>query len=115
MADIKKFTGYIATDGSTHETLAKAQKYADELKIKEALKTAFPEGCLKDDKNAHDVDGGRYLALDDSSIPDWLFANRDAITAAFNQKARTRAPRKPKAAKVTAGAVGTPQASIALQ
>lgn len=99
MADIKRFTGFIAPDGSTHDTIKKATEYTRELKIKEALADfalVLPEvnvGVAKDGAGNHAV----YV----SDLPAFLLAHKDDIQAAFNQDVLLRAPRKKRAAKVS--------------
>lgn len=96
MADIKKFTGYIAPDGSTHDTIKKATDYTRELKIKEAL--ALFKGTLNEDSCWVGSDGqGPVVCADD--LPAFLYANKDAIIAAFNPEVLLRAPRKKREAK----------------
>lgn len=86
MADIKKFTGYTAQDNSTHATLKAATDYSRDLKVKAALQVFGG--------NTVDVD-----TSDETDMPTWLFNNKDAVLAAFNQTVLTRKPRvaKPKA------------------
>lgn len=90
MADIRKFTGYTAQDGSPHATLKLATDYSRDLKVKTALQVF------------KGVEIGTQFATDSEaySMPTWLLANKDAIQAAFSQTVLTRKPRvsKPKVA-----------------
>lgn len=97
-ADIRKFTGFIAADGSTHESMTKARAHADDLKIKAALTASFK--TLDHGQAAvYQPDGTAGLAVHENDMPEWLFANRVAIMAALSVRATTRAPRKPRSTK----------------
>lgn len=89
-AGIRKFTGFIAADGSTHDTMKKAVQYANDQKVKEAL-NAF---------NVPATEGTDVGVIRMDQIGEYLFSNRIAIQAAFNAKAAVRKTRTPKAKKV---------------
>lgn len=95
MADIKRFTGFIAIDGSTHDSLGKATSHTKDVKIKTALEefakgvAADPVHFTKDDRD-NDV-------LYPENLPDFLAAYRVQIMAAYNQTVVMREPRPKKA------------------
>lgn len=90
---IRKFTGFIAADGTTHDTMKKAVQHANDQKVKEAL-NAFN---IKADE-----EGNVIIRMEE--MGEYLFNNRVAIQAAFNAKATVRKTRTPKAKKVVATA-----------
>lgn len=99
-ADIRKFTGFIAPDGTTHDTLKKASDYTKELKVKAAL-AAFANvmpysniGVITDGE-----DGNGSAVVYASNLPEFLLAHRAEILAAFNQEVTLRVPRKIKEVK----------------
>lgn len=94
-AGIRKFTGFIAADGSTHDTMKKAVQYANDQKVKEALNAQFSE-VDSETAGAHDVEG-QYYAIGADGLATFLFANRAAIQAAFDSKVTVRKPRTTKA------------------
>lgn len=93
MADIKKFTGFIAPDGSTHKTASDAIAYTRDLKIKEALNIAAQSMHLR---NRDDRD---HACLYPDDIAEFLIENMDAIQKAFSQSVVLRDRAKPKKAK----------------
>lgn len=93
---IRKFTGFIAADGTTHDTMKKAIQYANDQKVKEAL-SAF---------NIKADEGGNAIVRMEE-MGDYLFSNREAIQAAFNAKAAVRKTRTPKAKKAAATATAS--------
>jgi hypothetical protein len=101
MADIKKFTGYIAPDGSTHDTVKKATDHTRALKIKAALKAAFNDETIDIDQiGVSECDRGGAVILP-GELADWLLANQTKIEACFNQDVLMRKKResKPRLAK----------------
>lgn len=105
MADIKKFTGFIAPDGSLHDTAAKASAYTKELKAKEALKELFAGMEFPEERFPEiyqDDRGNEVIAFPDlrPMLERIVFENRAAIVKAFEQnvKLRDRKPNKKKAA-----------------
>lgn len=98
MADIKRFTGFIAIDGSTHDTLAKATAHTKEVKIGLALKefavavSSNPVGFSVDDRDNH--------VLYPEDLPNFLLKHRVAIQAAFNQSVVMRDAKSGKKAVV---------------
>jgi hypothetical protein len=115
MADIRKFTGFVAIDGTTHTTIKAAIEHTRAFKIKEALKAFEPLlACSKkSEESGVDEDDGGNLAIYPSGLPAFLFNNREAIMAAFNQEAVIRAPRKTRSPKENAGS--TTDAAISAQ
>lgn len=97
-ADIRKFTGFIAPDGTTHDTLKKATDYTKELKVKAAL----ADFALVTEANSGvtDTDGSGTLVIYVEDLPKFLLAHRAEILASFNQEATTRKPHKPREPKV---------------
>ena len=97
MADIKKFTGYVAQDGSTHNSLKAATDHARDLKIKAALEdfnlvtNAANAGVVEDER------GNAVIYAGD--LPAFLFAHKADILAAFNQDVLTRKKREAKPKK----------------
>lgn len=94
MSDVRKFTGFIAIDGSTHTTLKSATECSRQVKIQKALAEKF-SGLSVD---SAETPAG---AVD---LPTFIYANRDAILACLNQDVLTRKKRAPKA-KLEAAAV----------
>lgn len=93
MSDVKRFTGFIAVDNSTHKTEKEAVEHSRAVKTKAALKEKF---------GTYNVVGGeKGCALDD-----FLYENRTAILAALNQEVLTRKKRtvKPKAPSINPAA-----------
>jgi len=86
MSDIKKFTGYVSSDGKTHNSQKAAVTHELELKTKKALADSFGGRSVYSD-----TDGERLVALDD-----FLYENRVAILAALNQEVLLRKKRTPK-------------------
>lgn len=95
MADIEKFTGYKAIDGSTHKTAKAAILHTREVKIKTALASTFKLPIANATGVTELATGERVVFGQD--VPDFLYANRDAISAAFKQDVSLRAPRTKKA------------------
>jgi hypothetical protein len=111
-ADIKKFVGYTAIDGSAHDTLKSATDYTRDYKIKEALKSF---SAFDSSKAGVTVDSDGDSAVFVEELPEFLFAHREAIMAAFKQdvnmrKPRTLTPKKPKTVVVRddSGRAGAP-------
>ena len=111
MADIKRFTGFIAPDGSTHASLTAATIYTNDLKVKAAL-ADFTLLTPESSKGlCHDDYGQVVILIKD--LPEFLAGHKDDILAAFGQKATLRAPRGTKVKK--AAVVGKVTASIATE
>lgn len=106
MSDIKKFTGFIAPDGTTHTTMQKATAYTLDLKIKQGLedfKLANPETSA----GVSESDSGAIVIFVED-LPTFLFAHRADIMAAFKPEVTTRKKRvakAPGAAKVAKAAI----------
>lgn len=109
MADFKRFTGFIAPDGTTHETLAKVKQHVLKLKIEEAAekfaKLAF-ENALNSLANEHRVGfsdmnpgAGDYIPgiADAEDLTAFLIEHQAAIQAIYAQSVRERAVPKKKA------------------
>lgn len=99
VADIRRFTGFIAPDGTTHDSIKKATDYTRDLKIKAALADfalVIPganEGVTTDDEDGR---GNPVIYVED--LPAFLLAHKADILAAFAQDVLMRAPRRPVAA-----------------
>ena len=89
MSDIKKFTGYVSSDGKTHNSQKAAVAHEQELKTKKALNEAF---------NGQAVFLGTHSVEDQSGIPldQFLYDNRAIVLAALNQEVLLRKKRTPK-------------------
>jgi hypothetical protein len=96
-ADIRKFTGFLAPDGSTHETVKKAIEYTRDLKVKEALADF---GLVTPESSEGVSDGENGYVIHVENLPAFLAAHRADIELAFNQEVSMRSPRKPKGASV---------------
>jgi hypothetical protein len=94
MADVKKFTGFIAIDGSTHSSFKSASDHSRLVKIQSALSEKFSGLEVTDTTVPDELPDG-----DPVSMPDFIFANRDAILAALTQEVLTRKKRTPKTPK----------------
>lgn len=97
MADIRKFSGFIAPDGTAHASLAAATVHTRNLKTKQAL-TGFAETLVGSVDLSSDESGNPVIYPDE--LPDFLIANRDVILAAFNQEVNMRSPRGSRKKKV---------------
>lgn len=97
MSDIKKFTGFIAIDGSTHSTLKSAQDHTRDFKIRKALEEKFAGLSI----TSEGADTG-------VSVADFIIANMDAIKAALNPEVLLRKKRTPKAKPTKAEAPSEP-------
>lgn len=86
MSEVKKFTGYIAIDGSHHEKLQNAVSHTRDHKIKEALRHEFDSLVVTD--GDHDANT--------SSLDEFIFKNRESILKALNQDVLLRKKRTPK-------------------
>lgn len=107
IADIRKFTGFIAPDGTTHDTLKKATEYTRYLKVKLAL-ADFALVSQETNVGVSQTDEGSAVVFT-TDLPAFLLAHREDILAAFNQDVSLRAPKKPK---VKAPAAATAAALI---
>lgn len=97
MSDVKKFTGFIAIDGSTHTTLKSATEHSRQVKVQKALEFKFAKMAVigeEDEPGSAGVD-----------LPTFIYANRDEILACLNQEVLTRKKRAPKAKPEAAAAV----------
>lgn len=100
MSDVKKFTGFIAVDGSTHTSIKSAKDHSRVVKTKAALKEAFGGQLVSPaDIPDHELENNPELV---QNLDDFIYANRDAILAALNQEVTTRKPRAPKVKTVAA-------------
>lgn len=86
MADFKRFTGFIAPDGTTHETLAKVKQHVLKLKVTEAA-----------DKFAQAAFDENFGITTPGQLREFLLTHQDAIKAIFAQSVRERAASKKKA------------------
>lgn len=97
MADVKKFTGFIAVDGSTHTTSKSAVEHSRQVKIQKALAEKFSNLCV-------DSLVMTEISEEPVDLPTFIYANRDAILACLNQDVLTRKKRAPNKAKTTEAA-----------
>lgn len=86
MADVKRFTGFIAVDGSTHTSAKAAIEHSRVVKTQAALKDKFGNLMVVE---TGDSEAG-------VSLDDFIYANRDSILASLNQEVLTRKKRTPK-------------------
>lgn len=107
-AEVKRFTGYMAIDNTPHDSMKKAVEHSRTVKIKEALTAKFVGASPAMHKEIEQDDTDSFV-LSASNIPEFLFNNREAIMACYDQKVTLRAPRKPRNLKaevtVTGGSV----------
>lgn len=89
MADVKRFTGFIAIDGTTHTNAKAAIEHSRQVKTQTALKEKFGNLMVTEGDGAVEGEG--------ISLDDFIYANRDMILAALNQEVLTRKKRTPKA------------------
>jgi len=98
-ADIRRFTGFIAPDGTTHDSIKKATDHTRDLKIKAAL-ADFALVALEVNEGVSTHEG--HLVIFTEDLPAFLLAHKADILAAFNQDVLMRAPRQFKAKAVAA-------------
>lgn len=98
MADVKKFTGYTASDGTHHDSFKKASDHTVLVKIKEALKAKFASPTPANHGSSVSQDDRDNFVIYPESVVDFLFDNRAAILEALTQSVTKRAPRKPRVA-----------------
>ena len=92
MPDIKKFTGYLSSDGKTHNSQKAAVTHEQELKTKKALEDGFGDRVVFDNgPNAPEFDDQTSI-----SLATFLYDNREAVLAALNQEVLLRKKRTPK-------------------
>lgn len=99
MSDIRRFTGFLAPDGSTHDTEKKAIEYTRLLKIRAALAERFKGFEVGEDGSA-----------DIKAAADFIFEQRAAILACLNPEVLTRKKRTPRVPKETKPVVAAPAA-----
>lgn len=95
MSDVKRFTGFIAVDNSTHKTEKDAVEHSRAVKTKAAL-----------EKLATDLQVQSPAGAIGQPLASYLYENRVAILAALNQEVLTRKKRtvKPKAPSINPAA-----------
>ncbi|UUZ75453.1 hypothetical protein LP414_27440 [Polaromonas sp. P1(28)-13] len=91
MADIKRFTGFIAPDGSTHDTIKKATEHAKAVKVKDALVAEFTNITPHTHGNNVTEDDVGMFVVGSADMPMFLLDNRERILACFNQEVLLRA------------------------
>lgn len=96
MSDVKKFTGFIAIDGSTHTSQTAAVEHSRVVKVKAALKEKFGGLEVAEPITTGDPSGPAV------TMDDFIFANREAILTCLNQNVLTRKKRSPNKAKAAA-------------
>lgn len=89
MSDIKKFTGYVSSDGKTHNSQKAAIAHEQELKTRKALEESFGGQYVYNDTGDLDNQEGTPLSA-------FLYENRVAVLAALNQEVLLRKKRTPK-------------------
>lgn len=99
MSDVKKFTGFIAIDGSTHTSMKSATDHSRQVKIQRALAEKFVGLSVSESVTSSNSED------DGVTMPDFIYANRDAILACLNQDVLTRKKRAPNKAKAKAETV----------
>lgn len=104
MSDVKKFTGFIAIDGSTHNTLKAATEHTRQVKIQRALAEKFTGTVVMDSTPRYDEQEG-------VDMPTFIYANRATILACLNQEVQTRKKRAPNKPKVEGAAPAPADAS----
>ncbi|MCY1202255.1 hypothetical protein D9M72_137390 [compost metagenome] len=104
MSDIKKFTGYLSSDGKSHTSQKAAITHEQELKTKKALAEEFRGERVITDEGSVQLDA-------------FLYENRERVLAALNQEVLLRKKRTPKgkapapaSAQAPAGAPPAPPA-----
>lgn len=100
-ADVRRFTGYIAADGSHHATLKAAAAVSLEVKTRAALQEVFGKKSTIPDPSLLEIpEGWVEPVISVADLPSFLYDNRTAILAALNQEVSLRKPRKPRTSKV---------------
>lgn len=102
MSDIRRFTGFLAPDGSTHDTEKKAIEYTRLLKIRAALDERFKGFEVGEDGSA-----------DIKAAADFIFEQRAAILACLNPEVLTRKKRTPRVPKDAKPVVAAAPAVVA--
>lgn len=100
MSDVKKFTGFIAIDGSTHVSLKSATDHSRNVKIQRVLVEKFGNYHVMDSQRTYHEQEGEEV-----NLAEFIYANRELILFALNQEVLTRKKRTPKVAKTAAEAV----------
>lgn len=95
MSDVKRFTGFIAVDNTTHKSEKEAVEHSRAVKTKTAL-----------EKLAGDLQVRSHSGDLEQLLSPYLYENRVAILAALNQEVLTRKKRtvKPKVPSVNPAA-----------
>jgi hypothetical protein len=103
MADVKKFNGYTAIDGTAHSSLKAALAHTTDVKVRAALTGMFASLAPDDAEEVVRIIsiGGvsKSVVVD---IPRFLMENREAIQEAYAHKALLRTPRGSGKAEATA-------------
>ena len=102
MSDIRRFTGFLAPDGSTHDTEKKAIEYTRQFKIRAALDERFKGFEVGEDGSA-----------DIKAAADFIFEQRAAILACLNPEVLTRKKRTPRVPKDAKPVVAAAPAVVA--
>jgi hypothetical protein len=87
MSDVKRFTGFIAIDGSTHTSEKLAVIHSRGVKIKAALKEKFAGLIVMVDGVPEGTENPKQ------GLELFLFENMAEIMSAFNQEVLTRKKR----------------------
>ncbi|QFZ84540.1 hypothetical protein GFK26_18090 [Variovorax paradoxus] len=101
MSDIKKFTGFLSSDGKTHNTQKAAVTHELELKTKKALADSFGDKWVYNGEDRLEDQSGTPLDA-------FLYENRDAVLAALSQEVLLRKKRTPKVKATTPASAQAP-------
>jgi hypothetical protein len=117
-ADIEKFSGFRAKDGTTHATLKAATEHMQNVKVREALNAL---ALIDEDLPGVTLDDRGNPVVTEATLGEFLFVNRAAIMACYKQEVRirsqpaTRKPRSDKGTKKVAPATAPSAAAVILQ
>lgn len=95
----KTVTKVTAPDGTLHDTKAAAIQHMKDKKVREALED-FQKLTPATSMGVSQVDGSDAFVVFVDDLPQFLFAHRADILAAFNQDVPVRKKREPKVKKI---------------
>ena len=107
-ADVTKFTGFLAVDGTTHKTSKEAVEHSRNVKlVNQATTLAVKLFSAAEDSPGFSRPVGSidFAIADADGLTELLIANRDAIIAALTPEVHMRKPRTKKV-KAVSGAEG---------
>lgn len=105
---IKKFTGYVTSDGKTFNTQKEATDHETACVVEAQVNAAF--GSVAPASHGESVqrdDGDNFVVFADD-IPQFLFDNRAAILVALVPAKAKRAPYKPRQKKAKPAVAAAP-------